>query len=125
MDMSGQLHFRAPILPRKKPLYKLDRGWVYIHNRSGHVGTEENAFPTGNRTTVAATHSRKPEYFTLLYIIDFRSEKANSSVACTEYLGTSTLKSDLILLENSWAKYEAHVLASLGRYTHNCAVSTT
>jgi hypothetical protein len=45
MDVSGQLHASAALLPEKEPRYQLDKRLGGLQSRSGHSGEEKNYQP--------------------------------------------------------------------------------
>jgi hypothetical protein len=45
MEVSGQFHAPAALLPGKSPLYPLDRGLVGPQSRSGRGGKKKNSQP--------------------------------------------------------------------------------
>jgi hypothetical protein len=46
MEVSGQLHAPAALLPGKEPLYPLDRRLGGTQSRSGRSGEEKNSQPS-------------------------------------------------------------------------------
>jgi hypothetical protein len=45
MEVNGQLHAQAALLPGKEPWYPLDRRLGGPQSRSGHDGEEKNSQP--------------------------------------------------------------------------------